>query len=93
MDTALVRAARLFVDSRVAALAESGDVLLPIGEGAITPSHIVGEIGELAAGRIDGRRSPDEITVFKSLGMAVEDVVAAHLAFERATARGLGRAL
>jgi alanine dehydrogenase len=91
MDTALVRAARVFVDSRTGALAEAGDLLIPIAEGAITETHIAGEIGELAAGRIAGRRSPDEITIFKSLGMAVEDVAAAHLAFERAQARGLGR--
>ena len=91
MDTALVRVARVFVDSRTGALAEAGDLLIPIAEGAITETHIAGEIGELAAGRIDGRRSPDEITIFKSLGMAVEDVAAAHLVVERAQARGLGR--
>jgi ornithine cyclodeaminase/alanine dehydrogenase-like protein (mu-crystallin family) len=91
MDTALVRGARLFVDSRTGALAEAGDILIPIAEGAITDAHIAGEIGEVAAGRIAGRRSPDEITIFKSLGMAVEDVAAAHLAFERARVRGLGR--
>ena len=93
MDTALVRAARLFVDSRVAALAEAGDVLLPMAEGAFGADHVAGEIGELAAGEVPGRTSPDQITIFKSLGMAVEDVVAAHLALERATARGLGRSL
>ena len=91
MNTALVRGARVFVDSRTGALAEAGDLLIPIAEGAITPGHIAGELGELAAGRIAGRGSPDEITIFKSLGMAVEDVAAAHLAFTRASARGLGR--
>jgi len=93
MDTALVRAARLFVDSRVAALAEAGDVLLPIAEGAFGADHIAGELGELASGHVPGRTSPDQITIFKSLGMAVEDVVAGHLALERASARGLGRQL
>jgi ornithine cyclodeaminase len=93
MDTALVHGARLFVDSRAGALAEAGDLLLPIAEGAVTAAHIAGELGELAAGRVSGRTSPDQVTVFKSLGMAVEDVVAAHLAFERAAARGLGRPL
>ena len=91
MNTALVRGARVFVDSRTGALAEAGDLLIPIAEGAITAGHIAGELGELAAGRIAGRGSPDEITIFKSLGMAVEDVAAAHLAFTRASARGLGR--
>jgi ornithine cyclodeaminase len=91
MDTELVSRARLFVDSRRAALAESGDVLIPIAEGAITPAHIAGELGELTAGRVAGRESPDQVTIFKSLGMAVEDVTAAHLAWERAVARGVGR--
>jgi ornithine cyclodeaminase len=91
MDTALVRRALCFVDSQSGALAEAGDFLIPIAEGAIGKAHIVGEIGELAAGTLAGRTAPDDVTVFKSLGMAVEDVAAAQLAFERASARGLGR--
>jgi ornithine cyclodeaminase len=91
MDTALVRAARVFVDSRVGALAEAGDLVIPIKEGAIDASHIAGELGELILGRVPGRGAADEITIFKSLGMAVEDVAAARLAWERASARGLGR--
>jgi ornithine cyclodeaminase len=91
MDTALVAAARVFVDSRVGALAEAGDIVIPIKEGAIDESHVAGEIGDVCGGRIAGRHSATDITVFKSLGMAVEDVAAAHLAFERASERGLGR--
>ena len=91
MDTALVRDARVFVDSRAGALAEAGDLVIPINEGAIDASHIAGELGDVIGGRIPGRRDPREITIFKSLGMAVEDVAAAHLAFERASERGLGR--
>jgi ornithine cyclodeaminase len=91
MDTALVARGRLFVDSRTGALAEAGDVLLPIEEGAFDPSHIAAELGEVAAGTIEGRRSPEDVTIFKSLGMAVEDVAAAHLAFVKAAERGLGR--
>ena len=91
MDTALVKAARVFVDSRVGALAEAGDIVIPIKERAIDESHIAAEIGEVCGGRVAGRRSTAEITIFKSLGMAVEDVAAAHLAFERASERGLGR--
>jgi alanine dehydrogenase len=91
MDTALVRDARVFVDSRAGALAEAGDIVIPMKERAIDESHIAGEIGDVCGGRIPGRRSPSEITIFKSLGMAVEDVAAAHLAFERASERGLGR--
>jgi alanine dehydrogenase len=91
MDTALVRDARVFVDSRVGALAEAGDLVIPIREGAIDASHIAGELGDDFGARTPGRRSAGEITIFKSLGMAVEDVAAARLAFERASERGLGR--
>jgi len=91
MDTALVRDARVFVDSRVGALAEAGDLAIPIRAGAIDASHIAGELGDVFGGRTPGRRSAAEITIFKSLGMAVEDVAAARLAFERASERGLGR--
>ena len=91
MDTALVRDARIFVDSRAGALAEAGDIVIPIKEGAFDASHLAGELGDLFGGRIPGRRDDAEITIFKSLGMAVEDVAAARLAFERASARGLGR--
>jgi alanine dehydrogenase len=83
MPTALVARARVFVDSRPGALKEAGELLLPIKEGAIDERHIAGELGEVAAGRVAGRRSPREVTIFKSLGMAVEDVVAARLAVER----------
>ncbi len=91
MESALVRDARVFVDSRAGALAEAGDLVIPINEGAIDASHIAGELGDVFGGRIPGRQNGSEITIFKSLGMAVEDVAAAHLAFERASERGLGR--
>jgi ornithine cyclodeaminase/alanine dehydrogenase-like protein (mu-crystallin family) len=91
MDTALVKSARVFVDSREGALAEAGDLVIPMREGAFDDSHIAAELGDVFGGRADGRRSAEEITLFKSLGMAVEDVAAARLAFERASERGLGR--
>jgi len=91
MDTELVRAARVFVDSRVGALAEAGDIVIPIREGAIDASHIAGELGDVFGGRTPGRQNAGEITIFKSLGMAAEDVAAARLALERASERGLGR--
>ena len=80
MDPALVARSRLFVDSRAAALKESGDVI-PFGD-----AHIVAELGEAAC----VRTSPREITIFKSLGLAVEDVAAAHLALTRARESGKG---
>jgi thiomorpholine-carboxylate dehydrogenase len=91
MDSALTGRGRIFVDSRTGAFSEAGDIVIPIGEGAFDRSHVAGEIGEVAAGTVPGRRSPDEVTIFKSLGMAVEDVAAAHLAYTRAASRGLGR--
>jgi len=91
MPTALVRRARVFVDSRAAALKEAGDLLLPIGEGAIDAGHIAGELGDLVGGRVTGRRTPADVTIFKSLGLAVEDVVAARLAVDRAAVTNLGR--
>jgi ornithine cyclodeaminase len=91
MDTALVSRGRLFVDSRTGALAEAGDIVIPIQDGAFEAAHIAGELGELAAGLIAGRQQPDQVTIFKSLGMAAEDVAAAHLAMTRAAERGVGR--
>ncbi|HEU4939785.1 MAG TPA: ornithine cyclodeaminase family protein [Vicinamibacterales bacterium] len=91
MDSALVARGRIFVDSRTGALAEAGDIILPIKEGAIGEQHVAGELGEVVLGRIAGRTSRDEVTIFKSLGMAVEDVAAAHLAYVKAAERGLGR--
>lgn len=90
MPAALVARARVFVDSRAGAMAESGDILLAIREGATTADAIAGELGELVAGGIDGRQSGDQVTLFKSLGMAVEDVVAATLAVDRAALHGMG---
>jgi alanine dehydrogenase len=74
LDPALVARARLIVDSRAAALQESGDVVMGIAEGRWTAEHIAAELGELPA-----RRNEREITVFKSLGLAVEDIFAAYL--------------
>jgi alanine dehydrogenase len=90
MDPALVARARLFVDSKAGALAESGDIVMGMTEGRFGSNHVVGELGELVLGRIDGRQSDDEITIFKSLGMAVEDVATADLVYRRAVERGVG---
>lgn len=93
MDPALVARGRLVVDSRAAALVESGDVVLGIREGRFEASHVSGELGDVVRGRLDGRRTADEITIFKSLGMAVEDVVAADLVYRRALESGAGTEL
>ena len=93
MPPPLVKRSRLYVDSRDAAVVESGDVVMNIADGLFDSSHIRGEIGEVVLGRIGGRASDDDITVFKSLGMAVEDVVAADLVFRRASESGAGTEL
>lgn len=89
VDSDLVARSAVFVDSRAGALAEAGDLLIPISEGVLTPEAIRGEIGEVAAGGT-GRRTPDEITLFKSVGSAVQDLAVAGLAVARAEASGRG---
>jgi ornithine cyclodeaminase len=91
MPTALVARARVFVDSRAGAFKEAGDLILPIAEGAFDESHVAGELGDLTLGRVAGRQSHDQITIFKSLGMAVEDVATARLVYDRAKAAGIGQ--
>ena len=90
LDSEAVRRARLYVDRRESALNEAGDFLIPRREGTITNDHIVGELGEVLSGRIGGRRSPTEVTLFKSLGLAVEDVAAAHHIYAKAVRAGRG---
>jgi ornithine cyclodeaminase len=90
LDAETVAAAALFVDRRESALNEAGDYLLAAREAGIGPEHIRAELGELLVGAAEGRRSPGELTVFKSLGLAVEDLAAAELCLARALERGVG---
>jgi ornithine cyclodeaminase/alanine dehydrogenase-like protein (mu-crystallin family) len=90
LDTAAVVRARLVVDRLESALAESGDFLIPRAEGAIGDDHIAGELGDVLLGQLAGRRSDDELTLFKSLGIAVEDLAAAHHIYTQALATGSG---
>jgi ornithine cyclodeaminase len=90
LDSAAVARARVFVDRRESAASEAGDLLIPRAEGAIGDGHVQGELGEVLLGRVDGRRTDDEITLFKSLGLAVEDVASAHHIHARARATGIG---
>lgn len=91
MDPALVARAELYVDSREGALKEAGDIVLAMKEGVIDASHIRGELGEVVNGTLQGRTSDRSVTIFKSLGMAVEDVAAAALVYRRAIDRGIGQ--
>jgi len=90
LDTALVASARLYVDRRESAQNEAGEFLIPKAEGVIGDDHIVGEIGDVLLGMVPGRTSPSEVTLFKSLGVAVEDLAAAHHVYAAAKARGVG---
>lgn len=78
------------VDSREACKAEAGDLIIPLKEGLINEGHIHGEIGEIAAGNLPGRTSDDEVTFFKSVGLAVQDVAVAELIMRRAKELSLG---
>ena len=91
LDTATMRDAALFVDRRESTITEAGDFLFPQREGAIGPEHIRAEIGELLIGAGEGRRSQDELTVFKSLGLAVEDLAAAEHVWRRAEQENVGQ--
>jgi ornithine cyclodeaminase len=90
VDTATIAAAALFVDRRESTLNESGDYLFAMRDGAIGPEHIRAEIGELLLGRHSGRSAADEITLFKSLGLAVQDLAAADYIYHQAQALNVG---
>jgi alanine dehydrogenase len=85
LDAAAVARSRLFVDRRESALAEAGDFLLAREEGAVTDAHILGELGEVLEGKVPGRQSGEEITLFKSLGIAVEDLAAGRHVYRKAS--------
>lgn len=93
VDTALIQRARVFVDQREAILEEAGDIVGPIRDGVVDESVMLAEIGELVLGRAVGRTSPDEITFFKSVGNAVQDVAVAARVLEIAERDGLGTVL
>jgi ornithine cyclodeaminase/alanine dehydrogenase-like protein (mu-crystallin family) len=90
LDTATVAASSFFVDRRESALSEAGDLMLAQAEGAVGPDHIKAELGEVLAGAHPGRQDEGELTVFESLGIAVEDLAAAELVVRRARERGAG---
>jgi ornithine cyclodeaminase/alanine dehydrogenase-like protein (mu-crystallin family) len=93
LDTAAVARARLFVDRRESALSEAGDFLIARGEGAVDDAHVVAEIGDVLAGSTAGRRSRDEVTLFESLGLGVQDVAAAEVVLRNAERTGAGTRL
>jgi ornithine cyclodeaminase len=90
LDSEAVRRSRFFVDRRESALNEAGDFLLARAEGLVGDSHIRGELGEVLLGAVAGREGSSDITIFKSLGLAIEDVAAARHIYERGVSRGTG---
>ena len=90
LDSRAVTRSRVFVDQREAALGGSGDLVLPVREGVFSPEQVAGEIGEVLLGRLPGRQSDTEITLFESVGISVEDLAAAALVFRKAEAEQLG---
>jgi ornithine cyclodeaminase len=89
IEADLMAAARVVVDQKEAALAEAGEIAEAIAVGAMGPDEIV-ELGAVLRGKVEGRTSSDDITIFKSVGLAVQDLVAGSVAVETARARGLG---
>lgn len=85
LDTAAIQRSRLFTDRYESLFNEAGDFLIPKNEGAITEAHVKGELSEVLTGTKTGRELPDDITLFKSLGIAVEDLFAAWHIYEKIT--------
>jgi len=92
VDDDLVAMSRYFVDYRGSAMAQAGELLDAIKAGRVTESHIVGEIGEVLGGAVAGRLAADDVTVYKSLGVAAQDLVSALVVYRHALERGLGTA-
>jgi ornithine cyclodeaminase/alanine dehydrogenase-like protein (mu-crystallin family) len=90
VDAETVRRARVVVD-QPGTIDNAGDLAIAIKDGVVTRAHVVGDLADVVSGAVAGRTRSDEITLFKSEGFALEDLVAARLAYTRAIARGLGR--
>ncbi len=90
MDGEIVRRSLLIADSYEACLNEAGDIMIPISEGVIDEGHIHAELAEIVAGQKEGRTSPEQITLFKSNGLAIQDAATAKLVYERAQEQGIG---
>jgi len=87
---AVASAQKVVVESREAALEETGDLITPIHEGVFNASDIFAELGQIAAGELQGRASNEEITVFKSVGLAVVDIVVAKYFYDKAIKQNIG---
>jgi ornithine cyclodeaminase len=90
VDSALVKAGKFFVDYRDAAMNAAGELLNAIKDGTVTEEHIAGEIGEVALRTMPGRTSADDVTIYKSLGVSAQDLIAAEFLYQQAKAKGRG---
>lgn len=86
----LTRASKIYFDSREAVLAESGDIRIPLEDGIITEADFTGDIGEVIKGTVIGRESDDEIIVFETVGVAVQDLMSANMIYEKALENKVG---
>ncbi len=93
LDLEILKRSRVYVDNREAVLAEAGDFLIPIASGDYSSGQIIGELGEVIDGKVQGRLTPKDITVMKTVGFAVLDVVAAYRIYTKALEQGKGREL
>ena len=90
LDTTIIKRSKVVVDSKEACLEEAGDIIIPISEGAVTKDHIYAELGDIILGRRLGRISDSEITLFKSVGLAIQDAATASRAFRLAVEKNVG---
>jgi ornithine cyclodeaminase/alanine dehydrogenase len=90
LDSKIIKRAKVVVDTKEGVLAESGDLIIPIKEGTISKDHIYAELAEIVSGKKPGRAKHEEITCFKSVGLAIEDAATAKLIYEKALKEGVG---
>lgn len=93
IDVTTIQRARVVVDSREAALEEAGDLIIPLNSGQIALDHIYAELGEIILGQRPGRTSSEQITFFKSVGLAIQDAIAAQIVLANGPALGLGQSV
>jgi alanine dehydrogenase len=91
LDTTIIKRSKLIADSYEACLKEAGDIMIPINEGAIDKSHIYADLGEIVTGKKKARVDAKEITLFKSNGLAIQDVATAKLVYDKALAANIGK--
>ncbi|MFB3887416.1 MAG: ornithine cyclodeaminase family protein [Thermodesulfobacteriota bacterium] len=93
VDTVCLQRSKVIADSKVRALKEDGEFVIPVGEGAITADHLYGELGEIIAGKKPGRKDEREITLFLSGDAAIEFIAVGAIAYQRAQEKGIGQSL